>query len=366
MLPLKADLGTERHHTDESLRIERAKADKPRGEGVAAVDALADAVIDLARARADELLEAARAKTDRRSAMRAGERGEEDTALREERVRADELVREERARADEMVREERAEKANLLEIERADTDKDLRTERIQSDVAVGTRDEFLALVSHDLRNMLATVVSFAELIEMSPTPDDRMVEVHHHARRIHRAGVRMDRLIGDLVDLASIEAGRLTVTLELGDPRQVVTEAVDVFQLQATAANITLVAELVEPIQRVGFDATRVLQVLSNLLSNAMKFTPAGGRITVQVACVRRELRFVVSDTGVGIPEDKLAVVFERFLQLPDRQHKGHGLGLYISKCIVEGHDGHIWAESRPGQGSRFCFVLPLLESLAA
>jgi len=356
----KTEVAAERDQTDESLRIERAKADDARGESVASIDELADEVINRARARADALLDAARAKSDRKAvaaapnAVLTGERGREDTEVQAERDRADEAVR-----------VEREEKADLLEIERAETDEDLRIERIKSDVAVETRDEFLAVVSHDLRNMLATVVCFAELIETAVTQADHVAEVLDHARRIHRAGARMDRLIGDLVDVASIEAGRLAVAPEPADPRQVVTEAVDAFQLQATAANITLVAEIVEPIPRVAFDGSRVLQVLTNLLSNAMKFTPAGGSVTVQVACVRTELRFVVSDTGVGIPEDKLAAVFERFLQLPDPQRKGHGLGLYISKCIVEGHDGHIWAESTPGQGSRFCFVLPVGEAVA-
>lgn len=351
----KTDAGAEREQTDESLRIERAKADNAHGESLAAVDALADAVINRARARADALLKAARDKADRLPvhsaphAALAGQRGREDTALREER-----------AHADKVVKAERVEKAGLLAIERADTDEDLRTERNQSDVAVGTRDDFLAVVSHDLRNMLATVVSFAELIGTAVARDDHVAEVRDHARRIQRAGARMDRLVGDLVDVASIEAGRLTVRPELCDPGAVVTEAVEAFLVQAAAAGIDLEAEVRAPIARVPFDPSRVLQVLTNLISNAIKFTPAGGSVRVQVACADAALRFVVRDTGVGIPGDKLAAVFERYIQLPDPQRQGHGLGLYISKCIVEAHDGRIWAESTPGQGSSFCVVLPL------
>jgi signal transduction histidine kinase len=361
MQPPIDDLGTERDQTDKSLRIERAKTDDTREETVSTIDALADAVINRARAKADALLAAARAKADRQSvvpapsAVLAGERGREDTAVHEERTRADEALRDERIK-----------KADQLVIERAETDKDLLVERTQADVSVATRDDFLGVVSHDLRNMLATVISFTELIDTAVARDDHVGEVRDHTRRILRAAGRMDRLIGDLVDLASIEAGRLAVHPELGDPRQVVAEAVDAFQVQAASAGIAISAEFAGVIPRVPFDPSRILQVLTNLLSNAIKFTPAGGRVTLRVEGVGAALQFAVRDTGVGIPGDKLAAIFERFLQLPDRQRQGHGLGLYISRCIVEGHGGRIWAESTPGHGSRFCVLLPRPDPAAA
>jgi signal transduction histidine kinase len=170
----------------------------------------------------------------------------------------------------------------------------------------------------------------------------------------------MNRLLGDLVDVASIEAGVLAVRREVEDAALVVTEAVDTFQTQASAKKISLTAEIVPPLPIVSFDAPRVLQVLVNLLSNAIKFTPPNGKVVVGVERVAHELRFAVKDTGEGIPRDKLEAVFERFLQLAENDRRGVGLGLYISQCIVQGHGGRIWAESRLGEGSTFCFTLPI------
>ena len=170
----------------------------------------------------------------------------------------------------------------------------------------------------------------------------------------------MNRLIGDLVDVASIEAGVLAVTREVGDPATVVHETVDAFQVQAAAAGIVLTAEIVPTPLLVAFDSARVLQVLTNLLSNAIKFTPPHGRIVVHVEGFGNEIRIAVRDTGVGIAPGKLEDVFLRFLQVTENDRRGVGLGLYISKAIVHGHGGRIWAESVVGEGSTFCFTLPV------
>ena len=173
----------------------------------------------------------------------------------------------------------------------------------------------------------------------------------------------MNRLVGDLVDVASIEAGVLVVTREVGDPATVVTEAVDAFQVQAATAGLALTAEIEPPLPLAAFDAARILQVLTNLLSNAIKFTPAHGRIVVHVERIGDEIRFAVSDTGVGIATDKLEAVFVRFLQVGANDRRGVGLGLYISKAIVQGHGGRIWAESRSMKEARSAshcrFMLP-------
>jgi signal transduction histidine kinase len=347
---------SEREQTDQSLRIEREKADQALQDEEFGVDETADAVISRARTRADTVLAAARAKTDRHPAGGAGAQLS-PRALKGERVREDQVLQEERANADEILREERAEHVALLSREREATDNDLSHERERSDDALATRDEFLGVVSHDLRNMLNAIVGSAALIERTTSPENPAMAMH--ARRIQRSGARMDRLIGDLVDVASIEAGALTVTRELGDPAGVATEAVETFQAQATAAGISLVAEIVPPSSRAAFDPARILQVLTNLLSNAIKFTPARGRIVIHVERVDDDIHFAVSDTGVGIPEDKLEAVFVRFLQVTETDRRGVGLGLYISKAIVLGHGGRIWAESTIGAGSRFCFTLP-------
>ena len=348
----------ERDQTDESLRTEREKADAAIGEGLSAMDETADAVIEKARFRADSVLAAARAKSDRQPGAQGPLK-----AVNAERLREDQVVRQERVEADEALRGERAEHAAVLAAEREETDEDLSRERARSDNAVSTRDDLLGIVSHDLRNMLGGMVGFAGLIalEASPqagrSPSERIVS---HAERIQRSGARMNRLIGDLVDLASIEAGSLAVTRELGDLTPIVTEAVDTFHAQASASGVSLVAEIAPSLPLVAFDSARILQVLANLLGNAIKFTPPNGHVTVRAERVGDEIHLAVSDTGVGVPPDQLEAVFERYVQVAKDDRRGVGLGLYISKCIVQGHGGKIWAESTLGQGSVFRFTLPV------
>ena len=172
----------------------------------------------------------------------------------------------------------------------------------------------------------------------------------------------MSRLIDDLVDIASIEAGVLAVARETADPALVVTEAVDTFQAQAVSSGVSLAAESPHALLA-SFDPARILQVLTNLISNALKFTPRGGQVTVRVERVDEEIRFSVSDTGEGISADHLDAVFERYHQLRKNDRRGMGLGLYISKCIIQGHGGRIWAESSVGRGSTFSFTLPPMVS---
>jgi signal transduction histidine kinase len=351
----------EREQTDESLRVERRKADDVLADKLSAIEDAADAVIEKARARADEVLAAGRAKVDRQSA-RAGAVAPVQS-VQQERSLEDRILQKERADADEILRAERVEGAELLATERDETDKDLSHERSRSDVAVSVRDEFLGIVSHDLRNLLGAVMGFAGLIAKAESGEmvHQAEQVLAHARRIQRSGARMNRLIGDLVDVASIEAGALAVTLQLGDPRQVVTEAVDTFQAQACASGVSLVAEIA-PAAAVNaeLDHARILQVLANLVGNAVKFTPPGGSVVVRFEQSPQASHFSVRDTGQGISADGLESVFERFRQGEKRDGRGVGLGLYISKCIVQGHGGHIWAESRLGEGSTFSFTLPL------
>jgi signal transduction histidine kinase len=351
----------EREQTDESLRVERRKADDFLADKLTAIEEAADAVIEKARARADQVLAAGRAKMDRRS-EKLGDVSS-DTALQKERRLEDRVLEEERANADEILQAERVEGAELLTTERGETDKDLSHERSRSDTAVATRDELLGIVSHDLRNLLGAVMGFAGLIAKAESGEleHQTAQVLAHARRIQRSGTRMNRLVGDLVDVASIEAGALAVTPHLGDPRQVVTEVVDTFQAQAAANGVSLVAESPPgPGATAELDHARILQVLANLVGNAIKFTPAGGSVVVHFERNDKELCFAVRDTGRGISAAHLESVFERFQQIEKGDARGVGLGLYISKCIVQGHGGHIWAESRPNEGSTFRFTLPI------
>ena len=346
---------TEREQTDESLRAEREVTDQVLGAEQEGIDELADALISRARLRADQVLAAARAKTDRRAGQNASR--PLPHAITSERALEDRVLHEERAAADDVVRVERAAHTALLSSERKETDEDLALERKRSDDALAVRDEFLGIVSHDLRNMLSSIVVSADLIEANAA-GEHAAHLIKHAQRIRRGGARMNRLVGDLVDVASIEAGALAVTCESADAALVVAEAIETFQAHAATNGITLQAEVVPPLTA-SFDPARILQVLCNLVSNAIKFTPSGGQVTVRAERAGADLWVCVADTGAGIPADKLEVVFQRFLQLNANDRRGLGLGLYISKCVVQGHGGRIWAESEVGAGSTFCFTLP-------
>ena len=260
---------SEREQTDESLRLERDRADRALDDEVSEADETADAVISRARARADALLAAARTKTDQTSI------GDQPTdALKTSRAMEDHILQRERVTADHVLHRERSEHVTLLSQERQATDHDLSHERARSDKALAMRDDFMGIVSHDLLNLLNAMVGISSLIEKEVAQEDHVERVVAHARRVQRSGARMRRLVGDLVDVASIEAGMLAVTRAVGDPADVVTEAVETFQAEASGSGISLTAEIVPGVPSVAFDAARILQVLCNLLSNALNLPP--------------------------------------------------------------------------------------------
>jgi signal transduction histidine kinase len=355
----------ERDQTDESLRSERRLADQDRAEALARTEENADDLVERARQNADAVLSVARGRADRRI-HREGAGGPVPTgdAIARERALEDDTVRDERASADDTVRRERSEAAlvlsALLPLERDKTDVDLLTERARSDDALANRDDFLGMVSHDLRNLLSGIVLSADLLSKaasgSEEGEDRTAA---GMERIQRYAARMNRLIGDLVDVVSIDAGKLSVRRAPGDATALLTEAVDAFAAAAAEKGIALSSETAERSLLADFDHERMLQVLANLINNALKFTPRGGKIEVRGRRSRDGLRLSVCDTGCGIAGDMLEVVFERFWQVGKNDRRGLGLGLYISRCIVEAQGGQIWVESKPGTGSEFHLTIP-------
>ncbi len=283
--------------------------------------------------------------------------------MREERALADHALESARSGADEVVRLEREERRralkSLLCMEREETDQHLLTERGFSDEAVNTRDIFLAMVSHDLRTMLGGIALTAQLLarESGVESDGRAVVLR--AESIQRLTARMNRLIGDLVDVASIEAGNLLVVPAEADLRDVIRESVEMFQGSAETHQIRLAPQLDGPPLLARFDHGRLLQVLGNLLGNAIKFSPRGARIDIRAERQGAKVQVSVADNGPGIRPQDLEAVFGKFWQVERRTRTGLGLGLYISRCILQAHGGRIWAESAPGTGSTLCFTLP-------
>ena len=347
----------EREQTDAGLRGERERTDRALAEKRHDVEADADRVIERARDHADAVLDAARDKAD--SALVAAGGGTSQESVEDARALEDEALHAERAAADETLRVERERSAralaDLLPLEREKTDRYLLTERVRADDALSHRDDFLGIVSHDLRNLLGGIVVSAEVLSRA-APE--CAAAGTEAGRIKRYAARMNSLIGDLLDVVSIDAGQLAVKPQPGDFSAMIREAVDMFRGAASARGIALDIVKLEGDCEIAFDHDRMLQVLANLITNAIKFTPDGGRIALSCDGAGSELRLSIEDTGPGIPADMLDAVFERFWQAGS-DRRGLGLGLYISRYIVEAHGGSIVAANAPGRGAMLTVTLP-------
>jgi signal transduction histidine kinase len=352
----------ERASTDEGLRLEREKSDREYSTAQTSIEEATDTAIQQARESTDEFLRATRENADVRLS-RGGTPAQARESVARERVHEDAALQAERASADAERQDERAERrralAALLHLERAETDSRLLLERTRADEGLATRDQFMGMVSHDLRTLLGGIALQAALLKRDAAEDEVGRRTVQAAEKIQRFTARMNRLIGDLVDVASIEEGRIRVTPALQDATALVRESVEAFQPLASSRGLSLDVEIRGNTLMAKLDHERILQVLANLLSNAIKFTPPGGRISLRVEPVGQDVRFSVTDTGPGIPSHQLEAVFERFWQASREDRRGLGLGLYISKGIVEAHGGRLWAESQPGEGSTFAFTLP-------
>jgi signal transduction histidine kinase len=225
--------------------------------------------------------------------------------------------------------------------------------------AVAARDNLLAIVSHDLRGPLSSIVICCSVLERFDIHAQSEERVRKHAQVIHRSAKRMDRLIADLMDLTSIEAGNLAVKQEPHEALAIIDEALDMLRPLATAKGLQLETTARTSIQ-VRCDHGRVLQIVSNLVGNAIKFTPDQGTITVATQVNEGYAVITVSDTGIGISEADLPRIFDRFWQAEGPSRAGVGLGLIIAKGLVEAHGGLIGVQSTLGAGTTFSFSLPL------
>jgi signal transduction histidine kinase/CheY-like chemotaxis protein len=230
--------------------------------------------------------------------------------------------------------------------------------------AVQAREDILGIVAHDLRTPLAVISMTATEMLDSAFIDDRR---RKDAERILRNTRRMEHLIRDLLDFSQIEAERLAVEKAPHRLEDILRQAVETAQAMASAYAIEIELADDEGFPMLLCDRERTLQVLGNLLGNAIKFTPRGGRVMVGAMIRDREVVISVGDTGCGIPAHEIPNLFERYWQSKRRGdgHHGVGLGLFIAKALVEAQGGGIWVESEVGRGSCFSFTLPIADQAA-
>jgi len=228
--------------------------------------------------------------------------------------------------------------------------------RSMAEAAVRSRDEVLAIVAHDLRNPLSVINTTVALLRQGDLPPE---QYPHKLEVVLRSTEQMDRLIQDLLDIARIEGGTLRVEPRPVAVETLLAEAVGLMEAQAIQAGLRLRVEREPGVPDARADPQRILQVFSNLVGNAIRFSPRGGEITMRARRFGDAVLFSVTDTGVGIPREDLPHLFDRTWQAEHARRGGTGRGLSISKGIVAAHRGRIWAASELGKGSTFFFSLP-------
>ena len=231
-----------------------------------------------------------------------------------------------------------------------------RGARAEAERATRIRDELLGIVAHDLRNPVHTIVMSAATMREIPLRDD---ERARHLAIIERTAKGMNHLIADLLDVTRIESGSLAIHRTAVDVGALIDEMLELFAPQAQARQLALAGDVAPELPAVPGDRARLAQVLSNLIGNALKFTPPGGRVRLRASRLGGGVRMSVEDSGCGIAADSLPHVFDRFWQADRTSRAGAGLGLAIARGIVGAHGGTIGVESAVGVGSTFHCTLP-------
>jgi signal transduction histidine kinase len=262
----------------------------------------------------------------------------------------------ERLRGLNLVLEQQVEEVRTLSEDLHRTNQLLVEARDEAEKASRAREEMLAIVAHDLRNPLNVVMIARGLLAETEGSAERRDQL---LGLIRRSTQRMNRLIEDLLEVVRQESGKITLVLEEESAASILEQAVEMCQAAAMEHNITLEAHEAPADLAVIADDERIMQVMSNLVGNALKFVPSGGSVVLECQRKGNEAVFAVIDSGPGIALEDLDRLFEKFWQRGRGDNRGVGLGLAIARGIVEAHGGRIWAESTVGSGSTFYFTLP-------
>lgn len=230
----------------------------------------------------------------------------------------------------------------------------------EAQAAISSRDDVLSVVSHDLRNPLYSMMMSAQALLTLLSADESAKKLRGPVELIRRAGEHMNRLIDELVELASIQAGRLALECcREANFTALIQEALEMMDARARQKSVRLETEVSGEDSAVSCDKERIIRVVENLVGNAIKFSPDNARVLVTIRYLSAEVYVSVSDAGPGIAEDDVPRLFDAYWKGQRTGRKGTGLGLYISKAIVEAHGGRIWVESKLGVGSTFHFAIP-------
>ena len=236
-----------------------------------------------------------------------------------------------------------------------------RLQRDALEYAVRARDLVLSVVAHDLRNPL-NVIGLAASVLLQRFGD---TQARSPIERIMRSASRADRMIRDLLEINAIESGRLSLEKHIIEPADVILGALDSQQALAAEASVILATDLSPDLPQIHADEERLHRVLENLIGNAIKFTGAGGQITVGATGKDSDLLVWVRDSGSGIAPEHVPHIFDRYWSAARAERHGTGLGLSICRGIVEAHNGRIWVESTPGNGTTMFFTLPASPAIA-
>ncbi len=372
----------ERKQTDDSLTIERGKTDESFISGRGNTHVNTDELISRNRIAADQDRIEQRNQADSKR-IKNTNASEMDYALVDQRKSEDTAIVAARLNMDEALVNERAEKERLMTKlvvqEREATDKNLLGERNITDIetertaglfaveheahlvtqtALTTHEEFIAIVSHDLRNPIGAILSSTEIIlENSKEISE---DTKSLVQLIKRNAETSLRLISDILDMERIVEGKVQLQLAQNCLDDLIYDTVESYKHVAIAKKILFKTSSTLSSTLIVCDKDRVGQILSNLIGNALKFTPVGGAVTIETQVNSTETIVSISDSGPGIPGDQQDRIFERFAQIKNKERSGIGLGLYISKTLVESHKGKIGVNSTLGAGSTFWFTLPI------
>jgi signal transduction histidine kinase len=226
-----------------------------------------------------------------------------------------------------------------------------------AEAAVRTRNDVLAIVSHDLRNPMNTIRMAAGLLELDIAEDKKALQVHVIIRSVER----MTTLINDLLDLGAIEEGKFRIERGMVQVRALLAEVQALQETQANEKQLELTWDVTGDVDSLPADHNRLLQALLNVVGNAVKFTPAGGSVHVRAVRSGDAVRFSVADTGPGIAAENASNVFDRYWHAAHKAQGGSGLGLAITKAIVEAHGGQIWVDTKRTKGTEICWTIPLI-----